>query len=551
MRLPDLVLCHLKRQFLRSASHKLFFKRCKTYYATTPIYYVNSVPHIGHLYTTTLADTACRWKQLVTDTECRLATGTDEYGSKVMKAAAINDMETIEYCNKISSRFKEMCDEFGLSYHDFIRTTEERHKETVQHFWEVVQSNGYIYKGIYEGWYCTSDETFLTQSQVEEVHNKSTGKSEYVSIESGHAVEWTKETNYMFQLSFFTDIIREKILSDPDFVYPSKARNAVLKLLDEQIGDLSISRERSRVPWGIPVPRDSSQTIYVWMDALVNYLTVSGYPRSSYTEMWPADVHFIGVDILKFHAIFWPAFLMAAGIELPKQIVASSHWTIDYSKMSKSKGNVVDPFDIAGKVTAEGFKYFLLRQGVLEHDCNYTESLVYEVINADLVNVLGNCLNRAGAKKLNPQNHYPPFHKEIFSKDELDLDMNYIQQVKNLPAVADSHCSKFHFYNAIHEIISIAREANMMVHRHQAWKLDEHPDDLKLLESIVHSVFEGLRVAGILLQPMIPTLATKLLDKLNIPLNERTWVKANKVHRNTHSLWYAVAYDFIYNERFQ
>uniref|UniRef100_H2ZQC8 Methionine--tRNA ligase, mitochondrial n=1 Tax=Ciona savignyi TaxID=51511 RepID=H2ZQC8_CIOSA len=512
----------------------------KTYYATTPIYYVNSVPHIGHLYTTTLAHTACQWGQLVSGTECRL-TGTDEYGSKVMKAAAANKMEPLDYCNKISARFKDMSDKFGIQYYDFIRTTEGRHRDTVQHFWEGCKILFHInstWSSSYEGWYCTSDETFLTDSQIEEVVDKHTGKTQLLSRDSGHPVEWTKETNYMFSLSLFIDIIREKVLSDPNFVYPAKAKNTVLRLLDEHTGDLSVSRESSRVPWGIPVPGDPTQTIYVWMDALVNYLTVTGYPDTGYVKMWPADVHFIGVDILKFHAVFWPAFLLAAGLELPKQIVASCHWTIENSKMSKSKGNVVDPFKMADSVTAEGFKYFLLRQGVLEHDCNYREQLVYEVINADIVNILGNCLNRAVAKRLNPQQKYPPFNKEIFNKDEngncrdgriTDLDFAYIEQVKKLPEMANIHCSKFHFYNAIFEMMSVAREANMMIHRHEAWKLDsKDPADLLLLESIIHSVFEGLRVTGILLQPIIPILADKLLTRLNIPQSERTWAKANE-----------------------
>ncbi|CAK8683601.1 unnamed protein product [Clavelina lepadiformis] len=517
--------------------------RSKSYYITTPIFYVNSVPHIGHLYTATIADAACRWQKLkypVNTSQPKLVSGTDEHGTKVMQAAVAKQENPKRYCDDLAQKFKDMMKLFDVQYHDFIRTTDERHKVAVENFWNTIHANGYIYKGNYEGWYSTSDETFVNDLDVEQVIDRDSGEACHIFKDTGRMVEWTKETNYMFKLSELVEQVKAWVHENPNSIYPPKMRKLVLDTLDRPVGDLSVSRERTRVPWGIQVPNDPSQTIYVWMDALVNYLTAAGYPEVDndiFKDMWPADCHIVGMDIVKFHAIYWPAFLIAAGLELPKQIVVHSHWTVNNFKMSKSVGNVVDPFDMAKKVTPMGLRYFLLRQGVIEYNCDYKEEMVYAVLNADLANDLGNCLNRAVAKHLNPEQVYPPFHQEIFSSNPNYVssfvaskkEFEFIDLVRNLPGIANNHALEFHFYNAIGEIMNVVRKANVIIHRNQLWTLDKSvPDQLRFLQTLLHCVYEGLRVSGILLQPFIPELAEMLLNKLSIPRQKRNMVDADR-----------------------
>lgn len=314
-----------------------------------------------------VADAFHRFNQLQGSNPTIFATGTDEHGIKVQRAAEAKGIEPKIFCDQISGQFEKLCQKFNVSNTTFIRTTDPEHRKAVHAFWNKLKENGHIYKSKYQGWYCSSDETFVTN--VEDVTVTLSDGSEVtkkISSESGNEVEWIEEENYMFKLSGFERELLEWLDRKSRVIIPDMFHSLVKQSVSRGLEDLSISRPSNRLTWAIDVPNDPSQTIYVWLDALVNYLTVSGYP--SEINMWPPNLQVVGKDILKFHAIYWPAFLMAAGMEPPNRILCHSHWTISDLKMSKSKGNVVDPFKKSNDVTPEGLRYFLLRQGLPHQD---------------------------------------------------------------------------------------------------------------------------------------------------------------------------------------
>lgn len=340
-------------------------------------------PHIGHLYSALVADVVFRYNKLTTSSPGTFTTGTDEHGIKIQQAASKNNTPVAEYCDQISEEYKSLFRKYDVHYTDYIRTTEQRHAEAVSKFWSRLQDRGYLYKREYAGYYCVPDETFLTEAQL--TTNPKTG--EKVSSESGHPVEWTQEENYMFKLGSVQDGIVQW-LKGGDRVHPKRFERILFDFLSEPLPDISVSRPANRVHWGIPVPGDDSQTVYVWLNALVNYLTCAGYPDEQKSKpCWPPTLQVIGKDILKFHGIYWPGFLIAADLEPPKQLLCHSHWTVDSQKMSKSKGNVVDPIERAGSYTPEGLRYFLLREAVLHSDGSKWlkgRSLDRNKINCDL-----------------------------------------------------------------------------------------------------------------------------------------------------------------------
>lgn len=494
---------------------------------TTPIFYVNAKPHIGHLYSACLADAAHRWQRILGAPDTIFATGTDEHGLKVQKAARTAGKEPLTFCNEVSHEFRRLFEMCNIGYTDFIRTTEERHRTAVHEFWTSLREKGFIYKGEYEGWYSVTDESFLTTSQIQEI-DRGDGTTIKVSLESGNVVEWTSETNYMFRLSVFRDKLLRWLDDNPSAVQPAKFHSIVRHWLNEGIQDLSVSRQRDRLGWGIPVPDDPSQTIYVWMDALVNYLTVSGYPDR--THLWP-PTHIVGKDILKFHAIYWPAFLMAADISPPASIICHSHWTRDSFKMSKSKGNVIDPFDRAAHFTTDGLRYFLLREGVLHSDGDYSDMKVSALLNAELADTYGNLLSRVAAPTLNPQQVFPVLDSNLFpsrpgqstTARTTDEDYLLVESVKRLPDIVGEHYEQFLFYRGLEEIMTCLRMANAFVQRHEPWNLTKNPFDRPWLDSIIHVTMETLRVCGILTQPIVPDLTDRLLTKIGVEKMERSW----------------------------
>ncbi|GLH16698.1 Methionine--tRNA ligase, mitochondrial [Gryllus bimaculatus] len=385
-------------------------------FITTPIFYVNAAPHIGHLYSAVIADAYHRLKRLDGYGHTIFSTGTDEHGTKIQDAAKKNKQTLKDYCDGMSLCYRTTFEKFNVGFTDYIRTTDERHKKAVHHFWDCIKSKGHIYQGKYAGWYCISEESFLSEGQLTEKPGPD-GKLQKVSAETGHSVEWTEEENFMFRLSSFQNDLLYW-LKDDHIVQPLKFHKQLVSWIqdDSLMQDISISRSKERVHWGIPVPDNSDQTIYVWLEALVNYLSVVGYPDNQFQRFWPPDVQVIGKDILKFHGIYWPAFLMAAGLDPPRTLFCHSHWTVNQEKMSKSKNNIVDPNDMLQTYGSNGFRYFLLREGTPHSDANFSATKVKNILNSELADSLGNLLNRCCSRAVNPKQIFPLYNQDSFAK---------------------------------------------------------------------------------------------------------------------------------------
>lgn len=348
-------------------------------------------------------------------------------------------------------------------------------------------------------------------------------------------VEWMKEENYMFRLSGFRSQLLDWLRENPRAIQPERFYHSVLQWLQEELPDLSVSRQKSRLQWGIPVPEDEGQTIYVWLDALVNYLTVVGYPHN-HERWWNVAHHIIGKDILKFHAIYWPSFLLGAGLPLPQTIHVHSHWTVAGKKMSKSLGNVIDPQERSQLFTSDGLRYFLLRQGVPDTDCDYRDDKVIKLLNAELADALGGLLNRCTAMALNPAQVYASFCPDSFPRERggraADEDYHMLDSVRHLPAVVEQHFEDMHVYKALEAISTCVRQTNGFVQRHAPWKLDrEDSADQRWLGTIIHVSLECLRIYGTLLQPVVPEISNKLLSRLGVQPHERSWTNLNFLPR--------------------
>uniref|UniRef100_A0A2M3Z9E8 Methionine--tRNA ligase, mitochondrial n=1 Tax=Anopheles braziliensis TaxID=58242 RepID=A0A2M3Z9E8_9DIPT len=511
-----------------------FSTRAKNSFVTTPIFYVNAAPHIGHLYSAVIADAVHRFNRIATpenSRHCFLSTGTDEHGMKIQQAAVLHATSTEDYCNSISARYRDLFRQFRVDYSRFIRTTETDHRRAVHAFWRTLEASESIYSANYAGWYCVPDETFLTESQLKENE-----RGEKCSLESGHPVEWTEEQNYMFRLGQYQDEVRYWVKSSEDRVQPEKFRRILLDYLDEPLPDISISRPINRVSWGIPVPTDPSQSVYVWLDALVNYLTVVGYPKEGFAAQWPPTVQVLGKDILKFHGIYWPAFLLAAKLEPPRQLLVHSHWTVDGQKMSKSKFNVVNPAERAELYTHEGLRYFLLREGVAHSDGNYSDTKVLRILNSELADTLGNLLSRCCGKALNPASLYPALDEEAFERlKSYDVTNRLLEVLGEMPDKTLHHYQKHNFYLVVDTVIHLLHTTNNFFETTTPWKLkkSESPDDRAMLNAILTITMEVLRQTAIVMQPIIPVLTERLLDKLNIPASARTWDDTKLSFRTT------------------
>lgn len=482
---------------------------------TTPIFYVNAAPHIGHLYSVTIADAIHRFKKLQGASKTLFSTGTDEHGLKIQQAACNALKSPASFCDEVSAQFRVLFDSFGIGYTHFVRTTDEVHTNAVQSFYSTLKSKGYVYKGEYSGWYCVSDESFLTENQV--VEKKSiAGESVKVSLESGNAVEWATETNYKFRLSSLQDDL-EYWLKDDNRVKPFRFLNDLRRMASGGLVDLSVSRPVDRVAWGVPVPEDSGHSVYVWVDALVNYLTAFGYPDND-SSNWPPDVQVLGKDILKFHGIYWPALLMAAGMEPPRQLLVHSHWTIDGIKMSKSLGNVVCPEKMKNILTSEGVRYILLRQGTLHSDGSWREKEGIALLNAELADALGNLVHRCTGKSLNKNQVFPELQVNFF---QTSVHAKEISEMINLCKKEVGECfEEFNFYQGIDVIMHLVCRANLMVNEEKPWDLKSNPERLG---SVVHIALSVGRAAAIMLQPVVPHYSAALLDMLGVPASARKW----------------------------
>ncbi|CAJ0642280.1 1130_t:CDS:10 [Entrophospora sp. SA101] len=467
-------------------------------------YTLQGAPHIGHLYTATIADSFKRYYELK-GKKVILSTGTDEHGSKIHQAAIRNNVDPKNFSDRVSQNFKKLFDMAHINYTTFIRTTDQNHKYAVEHFWNCLMKNGYIYKGEYEGWYSVSDETFYNASQVEEVQDPKTKETSMISIESRQPVEWTTEQNYKFSMEKLQNDLLEWLEKNPEVIVPHSRYNEVKALIEMGLNDLSVSRPKSRSNWGINVPDDEDQVIYVWLDALTNYLTVTNYPWLSNQDNneWPADIHVVGKDILRFHAIYWPSFLLAANLPLPKKILAHSHWTMEKQKMSKSRGNVVDPFDLINKYGVDAIRYYLLKDGGIVDDGDFSIDNLETKYKKDLAGQL-----------------------EDGTLNELDNAL--IDKLKNLKDEVDKHYNQLETNKAITLIFDIISEAIIFfsIKQLNATKTKDTLTIKKRMTTLIFLSIETLRITGILLLPIMPAKMGQLLDKLGVSRDKRTFEDA-------------------------
>lgn len=473
-----------------------------TFYVTTPIYYVNDVPHIGHAYTTIAADFLARFARFK-GLDTFFLTGTDEHGQKVEKAAAASNQSPQEFVDRVGGHYLTLWEKLGISNDGFIRTTEERHKLAVTALWKTVVEKGDIYLGEYEDWYCTPCESFWTEKQLNDMK----------CPDCGRAVEKLKEQSYFFRLSKYGQPLLDHIEKNPGFIKPDYRRNEVVNFLKEGLRDLSVSR--TSFSWGIPVPGDEKHVMYVWFDALTNYLTATGYPDDAKRneKYWPADLHIMGKDILRFHAIYWPAFLMAAGLPLPKRVFAHGWWTVDGQKMSKSKGNVVDPGQMAEKYGVDAFRYFLLREVPFGADGDFSEKALVGRMNADLANDIGNLLSRSVTMIEKYREGVVPSFVPSAEREELEGRVKSL--FRDLPGQFEKAVDELNFHEALSKVWAVVKELNAYVDRSAPWK----EKDESTLSTVLATLAEGLRILAVYAFPVMPSSAGKMWASLGLEKN--------------------------------
>ncbi len=469
----------------------------KSFYITTPIYYVNDVPHIGHAYTTVAADVIARFKRL-SGKEVFFLTGTDEHGQKVEKAAAERGETPIQLADRVVQRFSDLWKVLNISNDDFIRTTEERHKKVVRTLFEKVEAKGDIYLGEYEDWYCTPCETFLTVKQL--VNEK--------CPDCKRPVDKLKEESYFFRMSAYQEKLLKHIEKNPGFIQPVSRRNEIVSFVKEGLRDLSISR--TTFDWGIHVPGNDKHVVYVWFDALSNYISAAGCftDEEKFDKCWPADVHLIGKDILRFHAVYWPTFLMAAGLPLPKHVFAHGWWTVEGEKMSKSSGNVVDPYQVAEEFGVDQFRYFLMREVSFGLDGDYSTDALIGRINSDLGNDLGNLLNRSLTMTEKYLDGVVPEPSE-----ETEADINFIAHAAKCRKEYGESMETLAFNRALDHLWEIVRETNRYIDHSAPWKLSK---ERERLDTVIHTFLEALRQIAVMLSPFMPDSAKEMQAQLGI-----------------------------------
>jgi methionyl-tRNA synthetase len=481
----------------------------QTFYITTPIYYVNGAPHIGHAYTSIAADVMARFKRL-DGYEVFFLTGTDEHGQKVEQAAAAAGVDPQTFTDGISSEFKAMSDAMNVSYDDWIRTTQARHKASCAELWRRIEAHGDIYLGYYEGWYAVRDEAFYDESEL-------TLRSDGVRVApSGAPVEWVKEPSYFFRLSDWQDRLLQFYEENPGFIAPSSRRNEVMSFVKGGLLDLSISR--TTFAWGVPVPDAPGHVMYVWLDALTNYVTGCGFPDETAErwKFWPADVHFVGKDIIRFHAVYWPAFLMAAGLPVPKRVTSNGWWLMDGEKMSKSLGNVVEPLKLAEIFGLDQIRYFLLREKPFGADGSLSHAAIISRINVDLANDLGNLAQRTLSLVARNCGGALPARGAV-TEDDLVL----LTAADGLLEAVREHVERQTFHDGLEEIWKVIRAANGYIDRQAPWALNK--TDKVRMGSVLRVLVDALRVVATLLQPVMPGSMARMLDQLGVPAEARTF----------------------------
>jgi len=469
------------------------------FYATTPIFYVNAEPHIGHAYTTILVDVAARYHRLAGD-EVRFLTGTDEHGEKIAKAAEAASTTPQAYVDQVSKQFRDTWDRMGISYDGFIRTTEPRHQKIVQDILQRVYDQGDIIYGEYGGLYCVKCERYYTEKELED------GKCPQHDL----APEYRSEANYFFRMEKYRPWLKEQLETNPDLIRPEGYRNEVLAMLREPIGDLSISRPKERVPWGIPLPWDEDHVTYVWFDALLNYWS-DLKSQDMEDTWWPHVEHFIAKDILKPHGVFWPTMLKAAGLPLYQHLNVHGYWLVEDRKMSKSVGNVVRPLDLEQRYGNDAFRYFLLRDMSFGLDASFHELGLAERINADLANDLGNLLNRTLGMLGKYRGGVVPAFGALTAEDEALRDA-----FTSLPSQVMREVESLHFDRALAMVMEAVAHANKYVSDQKPWELVKDEAQSARLDTVLRGCLEALRCASILLDPVMPNKMIELRAQLGL-----------------------------------
>lgn len=506
----------------------------KPLFITTPIYYVNDSPHLGHAYTTIATDIMARTNRLL-GRNVKFLTGTDEHGQKIDKAAKAAGRDAQEFTDEVSLRFKVLANVecinqksenlLNISNTDYIRTTEPRHKKAAAALWKILEDNGHIYLDKYAGWYSVRDEAYYQESEL--VNGKAP---------TGADVEWLEEESYFFDLSKWQDKLLEFYENNPDFVIPKERYNEVVSFVKGGLKDLSVSR--TNFSWGIPVPNNEKHVMYVWLDALTNYLTSAGFPEvngDEFNKFWKnADVvHVVGKDILRFHAVYWPAFLMAAKLPVPKQIVAHGWWTIEGEKMSKSLGNVISPQELVNAYGLDQTRYFLLKAMPFGNDGDLSKDRLKEIVNADLANNIGNFAQRILSMIFkNLEGIIPAKKDEVLGAEEKALFDDLMYHVKITKNIREGNLRfeqrimNFDFFGILNDLVAISSKCNEVIDKTEPWKLKSA--DPEKFATTMYYFAESIRCIGIMLQPYCPAAAGKILDILKIPESERTFEFINE-----------------------
>ncbi|NBX67052.1 MAG: methionine--tRNA ligase [Proteobacteria bacterium] len=491
----------------------------KPFYITTPIYYVNGEPHLGHAYTTIACDVMARFKRL-DGYDVRFLTGTDEHGIKVMQAARTAGVEPQAFTDKVAATFKAILPTLNITNDDFIRTTEARHKTGAQALWSKLVASGAIYKNTYAGWYAVRDEAYYQEDETE-----LKGDKRY-AIASGAECTWMEEESYFFKLSEYGDKLLAYYAANPDFIQPEARKNEVMAFVKQGLKDLSISR--TTFDWGIKVPSDDKHIMYVWIDALANYITALGYGQPNdalYNAYWKNNggeiIHVVGKEIIRFHCVYWPAFLMAADVKIPTRVFAHGWWTVEGQKMSKSVGNVIAPDDMISRYGVDGARFALLRDVPFGNDGDFSHDQVVSRINADLANGLGNLAQRTLSQiAKNCEGKVP--QPEAFTDDDkklLDAAQNTM-----LKAVR-TELAAFKFHKALDAIWDVVNAANLYVDVQAPWKLKK--ENPARMATVLYVLAEVIRCLGLIVQPFVPASSQKLLDQVAVPADNRGFSALN------------------------
>ena len=475
----------------------------KNFYITTPIYYPSGKPHMGHAYSSIVADIIARFKR-IEGCNVIFLTGTDEHGQKIQKEAEKNNKDPKKFCDEISETFRSLTKLLNLSNNDFIRTTEPRHYKSVRDIWNRLIKSGDIYLDKYSGWYSISDEAYYDKDEIEDKNGKKVSKI------SGSTVEWVEEESYFFKLSSFQEKLLDHYRKNNDFILPNSRKNEVVRFVEKGLKDLSVSR--TSFTWGIPVPENQKHIIYVWLDALTNYLSALNFPNTEdekYKSFWPADVHIIGKDILRFHAVYWPAFLFAANLPLPKRIFGHGWILSDDKKMSKSLGNILDPIEVVKDYGVDQLRYYLIKEVSLGNDGSVSMKNLKNCINNDLANNYGNLCQRVFSfLKKNCKNKIPKFKN--FEKNDTKL----INSIKNnIPFLIDL-INKQNLNEYIKSVVNFSFDANKYFNDSQPWLFKEK--DPERMNTILYTIVEQIKNISILLNPIIPLSTKKVLNTINI-----------------------------------